>query len=70
MSRNKIAEEETYEFQRIFSGLSPNNRQYSMAVLRSLQFAEEQERAVRTWADRPTRKTGGENRGAGNESRE
>jgi hypothetical protein len=65
MPRKKAGEEETYEFQRIFSGLSPNNRQYSMAILRSLQFAEEQERDRSARGRRPPRKNGGEDLGNG-----
>lgn len=65
MARKKAAEEETFEFQRIFSGLSPNNRQYSMAILRSLQFAEEQERDRGTRRRRPPRKNAGEGQGNG-----
>ena len=47
MPRRNAAKKDTAEFQEIFSGLNPNNRQYTLAIIRSLQFAEEQERTRR-----------------------
>ena len=47
MPRKGAVEKDTSEFQEIFSRLNPNNRQYTLAIIRSLQFAEEQERRVK-----------------------
>ena len=47
MPRKGAVEKDTSEFQEIFSRLNPNNRQYTLAIIRSLQFAEEQERRAK-----------------------
>jgi hypothetical protein len=59
MARAQAKDDETQEFKQIFSELSQNNRQYSMAVLRSLQFAEEQERDKPAKLKRSAQKKGG-----------
>jgi len=48
MSQKKTLKKDAGEFQEIFSDLNSNNKQYTLAIIRSLQFAEEQERA--RWA--------------------
>ena len=47
MPQRKAVDKDTDEFREIFSGLNSNNKQYALAIIRSLQFAEEQERERR-----------------------
>jgi|GEM_PF-2639724 len=47
MPQQKAVDKDTDEFREIFSGLNSNNKQYALAIIRSLQFAEEQERERR-----------------------
>ena len=68
MPQKRAAEKDIYEFLEIFSGLNPNNKQYTLAIIRSLRFAEEQERERRAKELSATRGKGGKKTEEGDES--
>lgn len=39
-----MPKDSTYEFQKVFAELNASNRQYALAVLRSLLFAQEEKK--------------------------